>query len=102
MVPADWGRLGQTENVMQEMRTNVQIHAGILHTVSTAVTNAEQAIGEVHQTLNVHQQELASIGTNFQNAMRSMKDEITGDMTQSFNQQFSKLEALLEKRHKTN
>jgi len=31
-----------------------------------------------------------------------MKDEISDDMMQSFNQQYGKLEALLEKRHKAN
>eukprot|EP00435_Cladocopium_sp_Y103_P057182 s772_g19.t1 len=95
-------RLQRNETAMQDIQTNVQNHAGALQTMTSAVNNAEKAISEVHQTLNTHQQELHSIGSNFQTAMRSMKDEITGDMTQSFNQQFTKLEALLEKRHKTN
>ena len=95
-------RLQQNEQVMQEMQSNAQNNAGVLQTVSSAVANAEKAIGEVHQTLNVHQQELSSIGTNFKTAMRTMKEEITDEMMQSFDQQFSKLEALLEKRHKSN
>ena len=63
--------------------------------------NTEKAIGEVHNTLNVHQQELHSIGANFKTGMNKMKDEITDGLMQSFDQQFGKLEALLEKRQKS-
>eukprot|EP00435_Cladocopium_sp_Y103_P044798 s2183_g12.t1 len=64
--------------------------------------NAEKAIGEVHSTLNAHQQELHAMGSNFKTAVSTMKEELSGEMMNSFNQQYNKLEALLEKRHKTN
>eukprot|EP00435_Cladocopium_sp_Y103_P035368 s1388_g9.t1 len=94
-------RMQTAEKAMQDIQTNVDAHAGVLQTMSSSLTNAEKAIGEVHQTLNTHQQELHSIGSNFKTAMRTIKDEISDEMTQSFNQQFNRLEALLEKRHKT-
>eukprot|EP00435_Cladocopium_sp_Y103_P052802 s843_g16.t1 len=94
-------RMQTAEKTMQDIQTNVDAHAGVLQTMSSSLTNAEKAIGEVHQTLNTHQQELHSIGSNFKTAMRTIKDEISDEMTQSFNQQFNRLEALLEKRHKT-
>jgi len=94
-------RLQQNENVMREVQDNVTTHGGALQQLAATVTNAEKAIGEVHNTLNSHQQEIHSMGTNFQTAVRSMKEELSGEMMQSFNQQYGKLEALLEKRHKT-
>ena len=92
----------QQEGLMQEVQEAVKTHAGALHTMNNMVQNTEKSIGEVHNTLNVHQQELHSIGSNFKTAMKTMKDEISDDMMQSFNQQYGKLEALLEKRHKAN
>ena len=68
---------------MQEVQTTVQSHAGALQQLSSTVTNTEKAIGEVHPTLNIHQ------------------DELSDEMMNSFQQQYGKLEALLEKRHKT-
>lgn len=95
-------RLQQNETVMKEVQENVSTHAGALQQLASSVNNAEKAIGEVHSTLNTHQQEIHSMGNNFQTAVRSMKEELSGEMMQSFNQQYGKLEALLEKRHKTN
>ena len=87
---------------MKEVQEKVSTHAGALQQLASSVNNAEKAIGEVHSTLNTHQQEIHSMGNNFQTAVRSMKEELSGEMMQSFNQQYGKLEALLEKRHKTN
>ena len=95
-------RLQQNETVMKEVQENVSTHAGALQQLASSVNNAEKAIGEVHSTLNTHQQEIHSMGNNFQTAVRSMKEALSGEMMQSFNQQYGKLEALLEKRHKTN
>eukprot|EP00435_Cladocopium_sp_Y103_P030690 s2118_g7.t1 len=91
-------RMQKHEHLMQEVQENIQSHAGALQHLSATVQNTEKAIGEVHHTLNGHQQELHSIGANFKTAITSMKDE----MMDSFNQQYGKLEALLEKRHKSN
>lgn len=84
-------RLKQTESMMQEGQDNVNQHAGAIQQLTGSVQNTEKAIGEVHNTLNVHQQELHSIGTNFKAAIKSMKDEISDDMMNSFNQQYGNL-----------
>ena len=94
-------RLQSNENMMQDVQDNVQQHASALQLMSASLTKAEQSIGEVQHTLNSHQQELHNLGHNFGTAMRTMKDELSGELMQSFDQQFNKLEALLEKRHKT-
>lgn len=54
-------RLQQQEGLMQEVQEAVKTHAGALHTMNNLVQNTEKSIGEVHNTLNVHQQELHSI-----------------------------------------
>ena len=95
-------RMQQHESLMQEVQTTVQSHAGALQQLTSTVSSTEAAIGEVHQTLNVHQQEIHSMGNNFKTAVKSMKDELSDEMMNSFNQQYGKLEALLEKRHKAN
>lgn len=91
----------QTDGMIHEVQEHVQQHSGALQHLSTSMQNTEKAIGEVHNTLNVHQQELHSIGANFKTGMNKMKDEITDGLMQSFDQQFGKLEALLEKRQKS-
>ncbi|CAL1152650.1 unnamed protein product [Cladocopium goreaui] len=94
-------RLQQNESMMQDVQDNVQQHASALQLMSASLTNYEHTIGEVQQTLNLHQQEIHAMGTNFSATMRTMKDDLSGELMQSFDQQFNKLEALLEKRHKT-
>ena len=94
-------RLQNQEGLLQEVQTTIQAHAGALQNLNSMAKPTEHAIGEVHHTLNGHQQELHSIGANFTSALKTMNDEISDEMMQSFNQQYGKLEALLEKRHKT-
>eukprot|EP00435_Cladocopium_sp_Y103_P055985 s1970_g18.t1 len=95
-------RMQHSETLMKEVQDNVHQHAGAIQQLTYSVQNAEKAIGEVHPTLNAHQQELHSIGSNFNAAIKSMKDDLSDSMMESFNQQYGKLEALLEKRHKAN
>lgn len=95
-------RLQQTEATMQEVQSTVLGHAGPLQGFTTVVSNSEKPIGEIHNTLNMHQQELHSMGSNLQTTMKTMSDEFSNEMMKSFNQQYGRLEALLEKRHKTN
>lgn len=94
-------KIKQNEQMMQDVQDNVQQHACALQLMSASLSNAEHSITEVHQTLNAHQQEIHAMGTNFSSTMRSMKEDLSGELMQSFDQQFNKLEALLEKRHKT-
>lgn len=94
-------KIKQNEQMMQDVQDNVQQHACALQLMSASLSNAEHSITEVHQTLNAHQQEIHAMGTNFSSTMRSMKEDLSGELMQSFDQQFNKLEALLGKRHKT-
>eukprot|EP00435_Cladocopium_sp_Y103_P056110 s2860_g18.t2 len=83
-------RMQQADATMQDLQATVQGHASTLQQMSASVSNTEKALGEVHSTLNLHQQEIHAVGTNFSTAMRSMKEELSGEMMESFNQQYGK------------
>eukprot|EP00438_Fugacium_kawagutii_P025315 Skav217868 [mRNA] locus=scaffold2487:71341:75261:+ [translate_table: standard] len=61
----------------------------------------EHTMGVMQQTLNGHQQELQSLGHSFQSTMKSVKDDLANSFSDAFNKQFTKLEALVEKKHRT-
>eukprot|EP00435_Cladocopium_sp_Y103_P026257 s555_g6.t1 len=75
-------RLQQNDSLMQDVQDTVQQHASALQLMSASMTKSEQAIGEVQHTLNSHQQEIHSLSHNFGTAMRSMKDELSGELMQ--------------------
>ena len=61
----------------------------------------EATMGAMQQTLNTHQHEIHTLGSTFQNTMKTVKDDLASEMNDSFNKQFSRLEALLEKKQRT-
>ena len=61
----------------------------------------ENAIGAVQHTLNTPQSEIHTLGTTFQSTMKNIKNDLSAEMSESFNQQLSRLEALLEKKQRS-
>ena len=60
----------------------------------------ESTMGAMQQTLNTHQNELHVLGSTFQSTMKTVKDDLSSEMNDSFNKQLSRLEALLEKKQR--
>eukprot|EP00435_Cladocopium_sp_Y103_P006978 s3515_g2.t1 len=61
----------------------------------------ETTMGAMQQTLNSHQHEIHTLGSTFQATMKTVKDDLSSEMNDSFNKQLSRLEALLEKKHRS-
>eukprot|EP00435_Cladocopium_sp_Y103_P074057 s627_g46.t1 len=61
----------------------------------------ESTMGAMQQTLNTHQREIHALGSTFQTTMKNVKDDLSTEMNESFNKQLSRLEALLEKKQRT-
>ena len=79
-------------------------HARAIQQLSNTVQNTERAVGEARNTLTFISRSftpLAPACSNFNVAIKLVKDELSNNMMNSFNQQYGKLEALLEKRRKT-
>ena len=57
-------------------------------------------MGAMQQTLNTHQHEIHALGSTFQATMKKVKNDLSSEMTDSFNKQLSRLEALLEKKQR--
>ena len=57
-------------------------------------------MGAMQQTLNTHQHEIHALGSTFQATMKNVKNDLSSEMTDSFNKQLSRLEALLEKKQR--
>jgi predicted nucleic acid-binding Zn-ribbon protein len=62
--------------------------------------STEATMGAMQQTLNTHQHEIHALGSTFQATMKNVKDDLSSEMTDSFNKQLSRLEALLEKKQR--
>ena len=60
----------------------------------------ENAVTTVQHTLNAHQHELHTLGTTFQSTMKTIKNDLSEEMNESFNKQLTRLEALLEKKQR--
>ena len=60
----------------------------------------ENAVTAVQHTLNAHQHELHTLGTTFQSTMKTIKNDLSEEMNESFNKQLTRLEALLEKKQR--
>jgi hypothetical protein len=62
----------------------------------------ENAVTAVQHTLNTHQNEIHALGSTFQSTMKTIKTDLSNEMNDSFNKQLSRLEALLEKKQRSN
>ena len=94
-------RLQALEVGMQELKTQNGQFAQWFNATGERLQATETAITEVHNTLNLHQQEITSLGSSVQSTMHNMKDDLTKEMAASFNQQMQRMEALLKKRSHT-
>ena len=61
----------------------------------------EHAVTSMQHTLNGHQQEIHTLGHTFQNTMKTIKQDLSSEMSDNFNKQLSRLEALLEKKQRS-
>ena len=61
---------------------------------------SESTMGDMQQTMNKQQQDLHTLNQNVTKSMKSMKTEISQEISNSFQDQMTRLEALLEKRQK--
>ena len=61
----------------------------------------ENALGAVQHTLNAHPSEIHTLGTTFQSTMKTIKNDLSTEMSDNFNKQLSRLEALLEKKQRS-
>ena len=88
----------------KKRRTMSRPHARAIQQLSNTVQNTERAVGEARNTLTFISRNftpLAPACSNFNVAIKLVKDELSNSVMNSFNQQYGKLEALLEKRRKT-
>ena len=86
---------------MTEIRAQQEQLFSWMGEAGTKMTQHEQMIGEVQKSVNQQQKEMSQLGSSFAKSIKTIKTEIQADMTSSFDTQFSRLEALLEKRIKT-
>lgn len=86
---------------MQELKgQNTQFAAWFQQTGERLQQN-DNTMNAMQQTLNSHQNELQTLGSTFQSTMRHVKDDLTKEMGSKFDSQLARLEALLEKKQRT-
>ena len=61
----------------------------------------ESGVGAARQTLNTHQHEIHTLGSTFQSTMKTIKKDLSSEMSDNFDKQLSRLEALLEKKQRS-
>ena len=83
---------------MQELQNQTSQFGAWFTQAGERMKATESNIGATQQTLNAHQHEIHALGSTFQTTMKNVKDDLSSEMTQSFNNQMSRLEALLEHR----
>jgi predicted nucleic acid-binding Zn-ribbon protein len=98
---------GQQESRIQALEVGLQELKG--HNVQfkqwfqqagERLQQTENTMGAMQQTLNSHQHELHALGSTFQSTMKTVKEDLSTEMNESFNKQLSRLEALLEKKQR--
>ena len=94
-------RLQALEVGMQEIKNQNGQFVQWFTEAGNRMQTTEKAITEVHNTLNLHQQEITSLGSSVHSTMHTMKEDLTKEMATSFNQQMQRMEALLKKRGHT-
>jgi hypothetical protein len=94
-------RLKALEVGMQELQSQNSQFGAWFTQAGDRLKATEANIGAMQQTLNTHQHEIHALGSTFQATMKNVKDDLSSEMNQSFNNQMSRLEALLEKKQRT-
>eukprot|EP00438_Fugacium_kawagutii_P035023 Skav226643 [mRNA] locus=scaffold1097:87671:91891:+ [translate_table: standard] len=94
-------RIQALEVGLQELKGQNQQFTTWFKQASEQMQSTENTIGVIQSTLNTHQHEIHTLGSTFQSTMKTVKNEISHEMTDNFNSQFARLEALLEKKQRT-
>eukprot|EP00435_Cladocopium_sp_Y103_P013864 s4955_g3.t1 len=94
-------RLQALEIGMNELKGQNEQFSAWFQQAGDRMTATENAIGAVQHTLNNHQHEIHTLGSTFQSTMKNIKSELSSEMTDNFNKQLSRLEALLEKKQRS-
>ena len=95
-------RLQALEIGMQELQNHHVQFNQWFHQAGERLKTTESTLSAVQQTLNTHQNEIHALGSTFQSTMKTVKDDLSSEMNESFNKQLSRLEALLEKKQRQN
>eukprot|EP00438_Fugacium_kawagutii_P035740 Skav229334 [mRNA] locus=scaffold2596:57032:62763:+ [translate_table: standard] len=98
---SDDSRITALEVGMKEIQGQQMQFATWCKQTNERFQQQENTMGAMQQTLNGHQHELQTLGTTFQSTMKNAKDELSSDMKDIFNKQFARLEALVEKKQRT-
>lgn len=94
-------RIQALEVGLQELQgQNKQFHQWFQEAGDKLKAN-ENSLGAIQHTLNVHQNELHSLGSTFHSTMKTVKTELSSELNDTFNKQFTRLEALLDKKQRT-
>ena len=101
MDEASSARIAELESGMTEIRAQQDKLFTWMGEAGSKMKQHEHMIGEVQKSVNQQQKEMSQLGSSFANSIKTIKTEIQADMTSNFDTQFSRLEALLEKRIKT-
>eukprot|EP00438_Fugacium_kawagutii_P028123 Skav229522 [mRNA] locus=scaffold887:104903:109116:+ [translate_table: standard] len=94
-------RMQALEVGLSELKGQNQQFTGWFREAGDRLKATEHTLGVMQQTINTHQTEIHALGNTFQNTMKNVKTELSSELNDNFDKQFSRLEALLEKRHKT-
>ena len=95
------GRLQALEFGMQELQSHHAQFSTWFQQAGERMQATESAVGAVQQTLNTHQHEIHTLGSTFQSTMKTIKSDLSSEMSDNFNKQLSRLEALLEKKQRS-
>lgn len=86
---------------MTEIRHQTQQFVQWFNEAGDRMQQTEHSLGEMRNILNQHQQETHPLGGVFQSTVKNIKDELSQEMAAGFQTQMGRLEALLEKRART-
>ena len=93
-------RLQALEVGMKELKGQTAQFSSWFQQAGERLQTTESTMTAVQQTLNHHQHEIHTLGSTFQSTMKNVKDDLSSEMSDSFNKQLSRLEALLEKKQR--
>ena len=95
------GRLQALEFGMKELHSHHAQFSTWFQQAGERMQATENAVGAVQNTLNTHQQEIHTLGSTFQSTMKNIQNDLSHEMSDKFNMQLSRLEALLEKKQRS-
>lgn len=96
--PATEARLQALEVGLTEIKQQNTQFLTWFHEAGDRMKQTEQAVGDLQHSMVQQQQDLQQLNTSVSHSVKSMKDELSREMSTSFQQQMTELTALLEKR----